>query len=421
MTARVLADLLARHQPGFSLPRAFYTDEDVFRLDMERVFRRCWLFAGFACQAATPGDYFTFAVGDDSLIILRGDDGRLRALFNICRHRGSRLCTSDAGHCGKIVCPYHQWVYERDGLLAAARFMGRELDKSQYALHTAHLEEVAGLVYVCLTDEPPDFAPARQTIEPFVKPHGLDRAKVCYQQDYTVEANWKLIFENNRECYHCSGGHPQFCQVNFDVGMPGDPRQDDCYRRTFARMREKWENLALPVGPVNFPGGAWFRCARVPLREGYITESIDGAPVAPLMGDLPMRDLGSLRVINLPNAWLHLNSDNANSAQLFPLGPHRTRARLTWLVDAAAVEGKDYHPGRVAEFWKLTTEQDWELCAGNHAGVRSSRYQPGPLSALMEAGVVHFHGWYLRHLDGTRKEGLQFAPRPANIAATRSS
>jgi hypothetical protein len=79
MTVRVLADLLARHQPGFSLPRAFYTDEDVFRLDLERIFRRCWLFAGFACQAATPGDYFTFAVGDDSLIILRGDDGRLNS------------------------------------------------------------------------------------------------------------------------------------------------------------------------------------------------------------------------------------------------------------------------------------------------------------------------------------------------------
>jgi Rieske 2Fe-2S family protein len=394
--ASIMSALLNERQRGFSLPQAFYTDDDVFRNEMERVFRRRWLFAGYTCQVPNPGDYFTFELDNDSLIVIRDDQGEVRALFNTCRHRGSRICSETEGHAGELVCPYHQWVYERDGKLAAAKWMGPEFDKSQFPLHRAHVQVLAGLIYVCLADEPPDFEPARCVIEPFIVPHGLDRGKICYSQEYSLRANWKLLVENNRECYHCPGGHPEFCQANFDVGMPGDPRGSDKYQRTFERMRVAWEEQGLPVGSVNFPDGEWFRCARVPLRTGYVTESLDGQPLAPLMGDLKTRDLGSLRVINLPHAWFHFNSDNANGTQLIPVGPELTRARLTWLVNADAVEGIDYDPRRVAEFWKITTEQDFSLCENNHAGIRSSRYRPGPYSSIAEPGVEQFVEWYLR-------------------------
>jgi glycine betaine catabolism A len=398
MTVTV-ADLVAECRPGFSLPRDFYVSDAVFRVEMEHVFGRRWLFAGFGCQAARAGDYFTFELADDSLIIIRGDDGKLRAMHNSCRHRGSRVVSQEFGHCGKLVCPYHQWVYERDGRLANARWMGPDFDKSQYALHGAHLEEVAGLVYICLADEPPDFRPARRTIESFVSPYGLDRAKLCHQEDYVIDSNWKLIFENNRECYHCPSGHPEFCRVNFDANMPGDPRVDAQYAETIVRMESYWQSMGLAVGAVNFPDGEWFRCARVLLRWGSVTESLDGQPVAPLLGEVSARDVGSVRVINLPSAWFHLNGDYCNGTQLWPLGPHKTKARLTWFVAADAVEGRDYDPQRVAAFWKVTTEQDWHLCTQNHAGVRSSRYQPGPLSPIAEPGVDQFHEWYLRHFE----------------------
>jgi Rieske 2Fe-2S family protein len=397
-TALNPSSLVAARQPGFTLPGAFYTDDEVFRLDLERVFRRRWLFAGYTCQLPHPGDYFTFEIGGDGLIVIRDDVGEVRAHFNTCRHRGSRICAEPAGHVGKLICPYHQWAYERNGRLAGARWMGPDFDKSRYSLHAAHVQVLAGLIYVCLADEPPDFAFARQSIEPFIRPHGLERAKICFSQDYTIRANWKLLVENNRECYHCPGGHPEFCQVNFDVGMPGDPRCGNDYQRTFAKMQAVWEEHGLAAGPINFPEGAWFRCARVPLKEGHVTESLDGRPLAPLMGDLKTRDLGSLRVINLPHAWFHFNSDNANGTQLIPVGPELTRARLTWLVHDDAVEGVDYDPRRVAEFWKITTEQDFTLCENNHAGIRSSRYQPGPYSSIAEPGVEQFVEWYLRHL-----------------------
>jgi Rieske 2Fe-2S family protein len=393
-----MSALLNARRPGFTLPQAFYSDDQVFHLEQEQIFGRRWLFAGYTCQVPLPGDYFTFDLGRDSLLVIRDDRGEVRAHFNTCRHRGSRICTEPEGHAGKLVCPYHQWVYERDGRLAAARWMGLDFDKGQYSLHSAHVKVLAGLIYVCLADEPPDFEPARRVIEPFIRPHGLDRAKVCFNQEYTIRANWKLLVENNRECYHCPSGHPEFCQVNFDIGMPGDPRVGDEYQRNLQKMQSIWDAQDLPAGPINFPDGEWYRCARVPLRTGYVTESMDGRPVAPLMGDLKERNLGSLRVINLPHAWFHFNSDNANGAQLIPVGPELTRARLTWLVHADAVEGVDYDRQRVAEFWKITTEQDFALCENNHAGICSSRYQPGPYSSIAEPGVEQFVTWYLQQM-----------------------
>src|SRR4029077_1077187 len=135
-----------------------------------------WLFAGHSCQLAQSGDYITVNVDVDSLIVLRDDEGGLRALHNICRHRGTILCHEPAGRVGRIVCPYHQWTYGRDGQLLSCRGMQPEIDKEQLSLIHAHAREIAGLVFVSLADEPPDFEPARDLIEPLVLPQGLDRA-----------------------------------------------------------------------------------------------------------------------------------------------------------------------------------------------------------------------------------------------------
>lgn len=391
---------IALREPGQGLPGGFYTDSNVFDAEMERIYGRFWLLAGHTSQVSQPGDYFTFEVGRESLIILRDDAGTVRALFNVCRHRGSRICTENAGRVGKLVCPYHQWVYHRDGRLATARDMGDDFCPSDYPLHQAHVRVVAGLIYVSLSQSPPSFDAAGECLSRFLAPHGLDRAKICVVREYEVHANWKLLFENNRECYHCPGGHPEFCKSNYDLGMPGDRRSSDNYAQVVERMTRYWQSHGLEVGPENFPDGGWHRCARVPLRDGYVTESLDGRPVGPVMGGLKIRDTGSLRVITFPNAWCHVNSDNANLTQLLPLGPRRTRARITWLVDADAVEKVDYEPDRVAGLWQVTTEQDWRLCEDTQRGVESSRYSPGPLSPVVETGVDFFIGWYLQQLSG---------------------
>jgi glycine betaine catabolism A len=392
-------DLLTQRKPGFSLPQSFYTNEAVFQQDLERVFRRCWLFAGHACRIRQPGDYFTFEVGPDSLIISRADDGQVYGMFNTCRHRGSRICTASSGHVGKFVCPYHQWSYERDGRLAGARWMGDGFDKSQYPLQRAKVENVAGLIFVCLADEPPDFQSARQAMEPHLRPHRLERAQVCRTVEFTVRANWKTLFENHRECYHCPVGHPEFCKTNYHTNMPDDGRADTEYDEFQRRKYARWQSLGLPVGETNFPDGQWFRAARVPLRDGFVTESLDGRPLAPLMGDLPERDTGSVRIITFPNAWSHADSDYAMSTQLFPLGPALTKVTITWLVHEDARAGVDYDPEQVMALWKITTEQDIVLCENNQLGIQSSRYQPGPFSPLTEQGVETFTRWYIRQMS----------------------
>jgi Rieske 2Fe-2S family protein len=394
-----LEQLIADRQVDFSLPQPFYTDPAIFRVEMERLFGRRWLFAGHTCQVRNPGDYFTFEVGGDSLIVIRSDDGAIRALFNTCRHRGSRLCAESSGHLGKIVCPYHQWVYERDGQLAGTRWMGEDFDKLSYPLHQAHVQVLEGLIFVCLAEQPPDFATARAAITPHLRPHGIDRAKICFIADYTVRANWKVIFENNRECYHCHGGHPEFCKTNYDLGMPGDRRSSADYNRMLEEKQAYWRSLGLATEAINFPNGEWFRAARMPLRPGCVTESMDGQPVAPMMGDMRARDTGSLRVITFPNAWFHADSDYTNTTQLIPLGPALTKARIVWLVHEDAKEGVDYDPERVVALWKITTEQDWQLCENNQVGIQSTRYQPGPFSPLTETGVETFARWYLNQLS----------------------
>jgi Rieske 2Fe-2S family protein len=117
---------LHNRQAGYSLAQPFYNDPAFHALDMEYIWARCWLFIGHTCEVAKPGDYFTVQIGDDSIIIVRDRNRTVRAFFNSCRHRGSKICNADKGNAAKLVCPYHQWTYELDGRLLFARDMGSD-------------------------------------------------------------------------------------------------------------------------------------------------------------------------------------------------------------------------------------------------------------------------------------------------------
>ena len=130
-----IRELLASRRAEFGLHREFYQSELIYRADLDRIWRRGWLFAGHTCQIPQPGNYFTVRLENDSLIIVRDDDGSLHALYNLCRHRGTEICDSQCGHVGRFVCPYHQWTYARDGALTSCRGMHEvNLDRSQLSL-----------------------------------------------------------------------------------------------------------------------------------------------------------------------------------------------------------------------------------------------------------------------------------------------
>jgi glycine betaine catabolism A len=406
-----LSNLIRRRTPGKSLPREFYVDWWVFEEDLRRVFHANWLFAGHACDIPEPGDYFVLEVGEEELIILRDKAGDLRAHFNVCRHRGSRIATQPKGHVRSLVCPYHQWVYALDGRLINARLMGDCFDADRYRLRPAAVRELAGLVFVCLSpgDDTPDFDRVFEAIEPQLRPHGLEGAKVVARDCYEVRANWKVLVENNRECYHCRVSHPEFCMSNYDLGLPGDTRGDAGHDATLEREYGRWRALGLAPEEISFPDGSPHRVSRLPLKEGFVTESLDGRPVAPLMGGLTDARTGSLRIITLPNFWAHANSDYAMTTRLLPAGPELTRVEVCFLVREDAVEGRDYDPERVAAVWRATSEQDWELCENNHAGIRSVAYEPGPFSEVTEGSVEAFVRWYLDLLSAGQELGAKGA------------
>src|SRR5690242_7568795 len=179
-----IAALAAEYRPGWSLPGAFYSDEDVYRADLERIWRAGWLFAGHSCEIPNAGDYFTLEVGADSVAVVRGADRLIRGFHNVCRHRGSLICTEPAGHANKLVCPYHQWTYGLDGELIACRGMGDDLDKSQFSLKQVAVDEFEGLIFLSLSKNPSDTKRAREVISAIARPQGFAIAKVAKAVDY---------------------------------------------------------------------------------------------------------------------------------------------------------------------------------------------------------------------------------------------
>ncbi|MGH7334568.1 MAG: aromatic ring-hydroxylating oxygenase subunit alpha [Candidatus Rokuibacteriota bacterium] len=400
---RLLDRLLVEHKPGHALAREFQTDSDLYQLDVERVWRRGWLFVAHTCEIRRPGDYRVVDFDTDSLIVIRDDGGRLHALHNTCRHRGMKICQTEGGQAGRLVCPYHQWVYGRDGALLSCGGMDSEgdLDRRAFALHGAHVREVGGLIFVSLAAEPPPFEEAAHALGPMLAPQDLDRAKVAAVRRYTVRANWKLVWENNRECWHCQANHPQYVKANYDNAPIDDARlRAQITARaeaTSARLRAHGLTIDYQeAGMAPFPTpGRWWSINRTPLVPGWVTESMDGQPVAPLMGRYPTRDVGTLRIRTMPNFWSHASGDHMVSTRLTPAGPETTRIQVQWLVSEDAVEGKDYRLETLLPFWELTSEQDWHLCEQNQAGVSSRAFTPGPYSTKRESNVIRWTEWYL--------------------------
>lgn len=405
-----IRQLVGSWQEGYGLPRAFYHDQVVYTYELEQFWQGGWVFAGHSCEIPQPGDFFTLTMDTDPLLVMRDDAGQVRAFHNICTHRGTVLCLEEAGHARAIACPYHQWTFSRQGELLRCYGMQEGVDKSALGLRQVHVEVCEGLIFLSLAERPPAFAPARELMGPLARPQGLAQAKVAKVLDYEIEANWKLVWENNRECYHCNVNHPEYIKSNFDIYEEGSssPRIQERLEAALARSKalEEMEGLAISHqqgGLARFPDAErniWYSANRTVLSEGYASESLDGRRVAPLMGEYRTEEVGVLRMRTLLNFWSHASCDYAMTTRLLPLGIDWTSARVTWLVDAAAVQGVDYQLEELLPFWQLTSEQDWELCARVQRGVNSRAYRPGPLSQTREYNLEAFLRWYVRQLLG---------------------
>ena len=395
MKASALANLIESHQPGHSLEQVFYTDPGIFAAEWEYIWKRYWLFAGTTAEIPKPGDYFTYSVQNDSVIIIRGDKGEVFAHYNTCRHRGSLICLDESGHAPKLMCPYHQWVYNKDGSLFKARLMPDDFDKTSFGLHPVHVRVANGFIFISLAQDPPDFTKVMNDYEPFLRPFRIDEARVAFKKRYTLRTNWKLVAENFRECYHCGPAHPEYC--NAVVGANLRESSDE----VLAERKVEWRKKGLATETVDFENDSFHFAVRYPLRPGVQSYSLDGKNVSIPMGDHRDFDAGVLGLVVYPNFWMDAVSDYMWTMRVTAASPAETVIDLAWLVDGKAVEGKDYDVDRLTTFWKITGEQDWALCENNFRGIESSRYSPGPY-APPELEVARFVDWYLDRM----REGL---------------
>ena len=403
-----LAALVGRHAVGYSLEAPFYTDRGVYDLDMDAIWTQHWIFVAAEAELPEPGDFVTVNVGRTSVIVVRDDDEEVRAFYNVCRHRGSRILDDACGSVGNLVCPYHHWTYGVDGGLMHAENQPAGFDRSRFGLKPVHVRTVAGLVFLCLADEPPaDFDDVAARIEPYLTPYRLKRAKVAHQVDIIEQGNWKLVMENNRECYHCDG-HPELLTAYFP--LHGYTAED-----VPPRLRRVWERFEAASAALDLA------CRRQGIPQDAIRE-LDDRPTgfyighAPLdgagksyteggeavcrrrMGDIADDRFGDLHLHMQPNAWFHMLSDNAVVFTVLPLGPDRTFLRTTWLVHEDAEEGVDYDVPTLTHVWNATNDQDSAFVARAQRGVADPGYEPGPYSEV-EGDVDAFVTWYVRRLE----------------------
>ena len=386
-------ELLARRVSGYALEQAFYNDPDIFQVDLEAIHYRDWLFAIPACELEKTGSYVTHKVGEYRIVLVRGADNQIRAFHNTCRHRGSIICKAAKGNAPKLVCPYHQWTYELDGSLLWARDMGPEFDPPQHGLKTVHCRELAGLVYICLGDDAPDFDTFANVARPYLEVHDLDNAKVAFESSIIEQGNWKLAWENNRECYHCGANHPALCRT-----FPDDPSvtgvEDGVTPPHLQQHFSRCEAAGLKAQfHIDSEGG--YRLARMPLKEGAESYTMDGkAAVRRPLGRVPFADAGALLKFHYPTTWNHFLADHAIVFRVTPISPTETKVTTKWLVHKDAIEGVDYDLKRLTEVWMATNDEDRHVVEDNQLGINSPAYVPGPYSPTQESGVKQFVDWY---------------------------
>jgi glycine betaine catabolism A len=355
-----------------TLAASWYTSPDVFAAEQERIFAREWLCVGREESLGRAGDFFTIERAGESLIVTRDASGKAHAFFNVCRHRGTRICETDSGHFqGSIQCPYHGWTYGLDGALRVARNMSEvpDFDRSAYPLKEAAVALWEGFVLVNLDAYGTPFDKAFGPLMGRFARWNVGALRTARSVTYDLACNWKLLFLNYSECYHCPLVHPQLDRLS-----PSDSGRND-----------------LSEGP--FLGG--YSELRRPGTSLTTTGKSTRAPIGSVSG----ADLDRVYYYTLfPSFMLSTHPDYVMVHYVKPIAPDRTEVVCAWLFDPQTMALPDFDPSDVVEFWDLTNRQDWHVNQLTQLGMRSRAYSPGPYSNA-EGLLSAFDRHYLRVME----------------------
>ena len=348
-----------------TLPRRFYADPEFYRAELERFYVNRWICAGRADQIPNAGDYFTRSIADESVIVTRDGAGHVHALFNVCRHRGTRLCEQSHGHfTDRIQCPYHAWTYGLDGRLLAAPHMAAEFCKDDYPLHQAGCAIWDGHIFVYLGREGLDGQDRQEgkslraqlaDLPARFAPWAMEDLRLDRRIVYDVNANWKLIVLNFNECLHCPNLHPALNKLHHYLGA---------------------DNVAPTAC---YCGGA------MGFREGVETMSMDGKrrrEYLPGLNESQRQQVFYFAIY--PNLLLSLHPDYMMTHTLWPRAHDRTEIVCEWHFHPTELARSDFQSDDAVEFWDLTNREDWWIAEQSQAGINSRVYQPGPYSQREE-------------------------------------
>src|SRR5438874_3343981 len=368
-----------------SLPQKYFVSPDIFAKEQSEIFSKQWLLVGHQSQIAKSGDYFLAQIAGESLIVVRDQTSAIKGFYNVCRHRGTRLKEDAYGHASAIQCPYHAWTYGLDGRLIGAPHMDEVpgFDKANYPLHPVNVGLWEGFIFINLADASTERGGSMPLEKWFAALAGKfsrwksPTLRSAKRIEYDVRANWKLIFENYSECYHCLGVHPELSKIS-----PHDSAENDLTEGPFLGgfMRiAKGRSLTMSGNACALGIADASRAHdHAPARDRNPSQEIENDY------DHEHEQDGKNRVFYysiFPNMLLSLHPDYVMVHQLRPESPARTLIFCNWFFHPEAFEREDFKPEDAIEFWDMVNKQDWHVCELSQQGISSRAYVPGPYSA----------------------------------------
>lgn len=352
---------------SLTLPQKYYTSGEMFEREKERIFKKYWMCVGHQSRIPNAGDYFLFNLFDESLIIVRDRENQIRAFYNVCRHRGTRICEEANGRfSGSIQCSYHAWTYGLDGKLIGAPFM-KDVEGfhwEDFPLRAAPLKVWEGFMFVHLgMDAPISFEETYAPLIGHLSQWNISNLKSYRRISYDVKSNWKYIFQNFNECYHCPTIHPALNRLtNYTSGA--NDLTDGPILGGFMEisggesMTMTGRSCALPLGNLSEDEG----------KRGYYYSI-------------------------LGNLLLNVHPDYLMFHLVFPDAPGHSLIVSEWLFNPEAFDKPNFNPQDAVEFWDETNLQDWHVCELGQLGVSSQAYSPGwysPRESLPAAFDKHY-------------------------------
>ncbi len=337
-----------------TLPARYYVDPAYFAREMDRLFAAMWICAGRREQIEPAGRFVVREVLGESVIVTTDGSGRIQAFFNVCRHRGTRLCTeADGRFAGTIQCPYHSWTYDLAGRLVGAPHMDEvpHFRREDYPLQRVHAAEWDGHVFINLSGDPPPLASQLADLPDKFRAWRMQELRLGHRVVYDIKANWKLIVQNYNECLHCPNLHPALNRLSHYLSGENEPLQP------------------------TYMGG------RMDLRPGVETLSMDGTcPRAFLPGLSPEDVRRVYYYVIFPNMFLSLHPDYMLVHTLWPIAADRSINICEWHFHADEMARPGFVKQDAIDFWDMTNRQDWHVCELSQAGIASRAYTPGPYS-----------------------------------------